>query len=273
MALREHDIQFESIPIHVWEGGQGFPILMLHGSGAGASIVGNFRRVLDGLSKSYRVLAADLVGFGLSGDKPQEPYFDMDLWLRQAKFLINRLSADSIGIIGHSLSGAIALKAAADDKRVTKVLTTGTMGAPHVEEPGVLGGGWTYPEDRTELRRFVESTVDDKAKVEEQDIDYRERILRRDGYRDYYKNMFKGPRGQYINASALTDDELKRVKSDVVMMHGANDGSFTPEETTLRLARKLPQADVVLLGGCGHSVAFEYPKKFLAVCDMLFGKA
>src|SRR5438105_15804032 len=72
MALHESDIPFEGTTIHCWEGGSGFPILMLHGSGAGASTPGNWRRVIDPLSTKYRVLAADLIGFGLSGRKKEQ---------------------------------------------------------------------------------------------------------------------------------------------------------------------------------------------------------
>ena len=38
MALTERDIAVEGHRVHVWEGGEGFPILMLHGSGPGAGI-------------------------------------------------------------------------------------------------------------------------------------------------------------------------------------------------------------------------------------------
>ena len=38
MALQESDIKFGDIPIHIWEDGEGYPILMLHGSGAGAEL-------------------------------------------------------------------------------------------------------------------------------------------------------------------------------------------------------------------------------------------
>ena len=94
MALYEFDLPFEDTTVHCWEGGSGFPILMLHGSGAGASTPGNYRRVIDPLSQRYRVLAADLVGFGLSGRKRAPPYFDMDMWVRQGRHLLARIRTE-----------------------------------------------------------------------------------------------------------------------------------------------------------------------------------
>ena len=78
---------------------------MLHGSGAGASTPGNWRRVIEPLAQNYRVLAADLIGFGLSGRKKEKPYFDVEMWLRQGQYLLERLDGPQVGIIGHSLSG------------------------------------------------------------------------------------------------------------------------------------------------------------------------
>jgi len=266
--LQEFDLPFEDTTIHCWEGGQGFPVLMLHGSGAGASIPGNFKRVLEPLSRKYHVLAADLVGFGKSGRKKQPPYFDLDMWQRQALFLMQRLQGD-IGVVGHSLSGVLALKLAATQPRVKRVLTTGTMGASFPCKPGTRL--WRYPETRELLKTQTQVTVWNKALVDESEVDYRWNILTQPGYREYYESMFDGDKQYFIDKSALTVEELGQVKATVLMMHGRQDVSFPPEHTCLVLAPQLP-ADVWVLDKCGHSVALEYPEKFLAGADLLFGK-
>lgn len=266
MPLHEFDIPFENTTIHCWEGGSGYPLLLLHGSGAGASIPGNFRRVLDPLSRSYRVLAADLIGFGLSGRKHESPFFDMATWLRQTRHLLNRLG-ERAGIIGHSLSGALALKCAAQDERVRAVLTTGTMGTA---VPSPAGNRlWRYPETRERLRESTEVTVLDKALVDDAEVDYRWRILTQPGYREYYESMFGGDKQKFIEQSALTDDELRRVTVPVMMLHGRQDRSFPPENTCLVLGRSL-RADIWLIEHCAHSVALEHPDKFLAAVSLLF---
>ena len=102
MALAERDITVEGHGVHLWEGGDGFPILMLHGSGPGAGTVGNWRLVLEPLAARYRITATDLIGFGASGRKAQEPYFDLPLWRRQAQAVLALLPGDEVGVIGHS---------------------------------------------------------------------------------------------------------------------------------------------------------------------------
>jgi 2-hydroxymuconate-semialdehyde hydrolase len=267
MPLREFDVPFEDTTLHCWEGGSGYPLLLLHGSGAGASIPGNFRRVLAPLSRHYRVLAADLVGFGLSGRKREPPFFDMAMWLRQASYLVERLGGPA-GVVGHSLSGAIALKLAGQRRGVTAVLTTGTMGTA---VPSPAGNRlWRYPETREQLRQSTQVTVFDPALIDDAEVDYRWRILTQPGYREYYESMFAGDKQAYIEQSALTGDELATIDVPVMMLHGRHDRSFPPENTCMRLARSIP-ADVWLIERCAHSVALEHPDKFLAAVGVLFG--
>ena len=266
--IKEFDLPFEDTAVHCWEGGAGFPVLMLHGSGAGASIPGNFRRVLGAMSRSFHVLAADLIGFGLSGRKQRKPHFDIAMWLRQARFLVDRLASREVGIVGHSLSGALALMLAAEDARVTRVLTTGTMGTSFPCKPGTRL--WRYPEGREALRQSIGVTVWNTALIDDAEVDYRLRILTQPGYREYYESMFEADKQHYIDASALSSEQLGRIKARVLMMHGRQDRSFPPEDTALVLARSLPAADVWLIGDCAHSVALEHPDKFLAGAGLLF---
>ena len=271
MTLTERDVDFESTHMHVWEGGAGYPILLLHGSGAGASIIGNFYRVLDRLAERYRVLAADLVGFGLSGRKPAQPYFDIDMWVRQADRLIARMPDGPVGVVGHSLSGAIALKLAAARPRIARLLITGTMGAAFDTGDAAPTAGWTWPTDRAGLRKFVETLVYDPSVVAERDLDHRWRILSQEGYRDYFESMFRESRQYYVDAAVVGADELARIEAGVTMLHGLHDRSFPPQLTALALARSLPRSDVTVLGRCAHSVAVDRPEAFLAACEAAFG--
>src|SRR5690625_1863935 len=127
MLLNKQELLFEDKRVAYWESGQGEPLLLLHGSGPGASSHGNWRLILEPLSKHFHVIATDLIGFGESDRKTVEPYFDYDLWFRQATHMLGLFQSDSVNILGHSLSGALALKFAALDRRVSKEVTTGTM--------------------------------------------------------------------------------------------------------------------------------------------------
>ena len=105
--LESKTARVDGIGVHYWEGGKGFPLLMIHGVGPGTSIQGNFGPVLEPLAAHCRIVAIDLIGFGASGRKPAPPYFDVDLWLRQAEAMLAYLPGGECGIAGHSMGGAI----------------------------------------------------------------------------------------------------------------------------------------------------------------------
>lgn len=269
MNLREFDVEVEGIPVHGWEGGSGFPLLLLHGSGPGASTLGNWRLVIGELAARYHVIATDLIGFGLSGRKKQEPFFDPDLWLYQALQMLDRFQADSVGILGHSLSGALALKAAGLDSRIKKVLTTGTMGAAFTVN-AATELVWTFPEGRQAIRRVGEAIVYDKSLITDTYIKGRVAVLSAPGYEDYFSRMFAGDKQRYADAVLLSDEELARVRCDVALIHGRDDVAF-PSSVSQAIAGKLLQADVHLLAHCSHSPALEHPEKLISIARSFFG--
>ena len=269
-AYQERQFTFETIPVHSIEGGGGMPLLLIHGSGPGASTIGNWRLILEPLAERYHVFAMDLVGFGQSGRRPAPPFFDMQLWLRQCQALLARMPGEQVYVLGHSLSGALALKLAAAEPRIAKVLTTGTMGAAfEVNEDTVRC--WSFPEDRAAMAATARVLIHDHSHITDAYLDNRVKTLFADpGYKDYFQSMFSGDRQRFVTEALLSPEELSRITVPVTMLHGRDDTAFPPG-ITLQLARSLPQADVTLLAQCSHSIALEQPQKLLAACDMLFG--
>jgi 2-hydroxymuconate-semialdehyde hydrolase len=268
LALREEQFSLEGIPVTYYRGGSGSPLLLLHGSGPGASSVGNWRAVLEPLAAKHSIYAMDLIGFGKSARKPAQPYFDYPLWLRQAAAMLGRIEGAKVGVIGHSLSGSIALSLAARESRVAGVVTTGSMGASFVPNESTRRT-WTCPTSRAELVLALHGLVHDKSLINEAYISAREPVVFAPGYAEYFNTMFKGEQRQYVQAAVLPPELLAKIRCKVLMLHGRNDAAFPPE-SSLRIAERIPQADVVLLGQCSHSVAFEHTAKFLTLVDAFF---
>lgn len=267
-AITERDVPFEGTTIHLYEGGEGFPICLFHGSGTGAATLSNFRAILGPLASTFRVIAADLVGYGQSGLKPAEPYFDMAMWSRQVAHVIGLADAPRVGLIGHSLSGALVLKAAAICPAVAGVVTTGTMGVAAPRRHG--SRGWVFPETQDQLLAQVRNTVTDPSLIDAAELDRRRAVLDRPGYRDYFTRMFDGQQESFIGASAVTAGELAAIRCPAILFHGNDDRSFAPEATSIPLARGIADADVVLLANCAHSVALERPERFLDIVTPFF---
>jgi 2-hydroxymuconate-semialdehyde hydrolase len=269
MGFREFDLAFEGTTIHCWEGGRGFPLLLMHGSGPGVSTVGNWRNVLAPLAERFSVLAFDLIGFGLSGRKPSEPYFDLALWQRQAQHILERLGRGPVGIIAHSLSAAIVLRLASANPQVTCILLTGPMGSAF-KLTRELAAAWSAPATGAELRAIFEPAVYDKSAITEEFVRNRMQILAKDGYGTYFDRMFTGDKQRYVDASVVPPEKLRQIKAEVLMLHGRDDSMVPFDVSTLALAAHMPQADFMAFAHCGHGVAQEQPGKFIRAAEAFF---
>jgi pimeloyl-ACP methyl ester carboxylesterase len=96
--------------VRVVEGGTsaGAPVLMLHGWGASAY---SYRHAFDQLGRrGFRVIAADLRGFGLS-DKPRVAgEYSSARYLDDVDQLLDALDVRRTRLVGHSMGGGVALQ-------------------------------------------------------------------------------------------------------------------------------------------------------------------
>lgn len=264
-------IEIEGYRVRYWEGGSGFPLLMVHGVGPGTSVIGNFGPAMDALAERYHVLGIDLIGFGDSGRKKEPPFFDLDLWLRQGLALVDQLTGGQpCAIAGHSLGGALALKIASRAANVSHVLTSSSIGTAYPLNQ-YLNAFWDLPSDRDELREVMGNMVFDPAAISEEMLDGRWDLLTQDGYGDYFTQMFAGNRQDFIDAAIVTDEEASGISARISMIHGRNDKPCPAEQTTLVLSEQLPQADVILLGECGHNLPREQTGKYMAAAVSILG--
>lgn len=88
-------------------GGEGAPVLLLHGWGASMY---SYRHAFSLLpSYGLRVIAADLRGFGLS-DKPRHRGdYTLDAFIRDLESLLDALRLPATALVGHSMGGGISL--------------------------------------------------------------------------------------------------------------------------------------------------------------------
>ena len=94
----------------------------------------------------------------------------------------------------------------------------------------------------------------------------RMRVLHSGNYGEYFTKMFSGNKQSILNQS-----ELKRIKCEVLMLHGAQDVAVPFDDAAVPLAELLPQADLVRLANCGHGPAMDQPAKFLDAARNFFG--
>lgn len=91
--------------MHYVDEGQGQPILMVHGTPSWSFL---YRNLVKDLSRNYRCIAPDHIGFGLS-DKPSEWSYRPEDHARNLQKLIEHLGLRDVILVVHDFGGPIGL--------------------------------------------------------------------------------------------------------------------------------------------------------------------
>ena len=267
----EAKVDLDGIAVHCEITGEGPPLIMIHGSAPGASSRNTWPLVLAALSQQFQVITTDLIGWGYSGRKTSQPFFDPTLWARQIRLLADRFAVDGeINVLGHSLGGYVALLAAAQDTRIRKVLTTGAMGASYSSNEA-MEKSWNFPADLDAAKDLYDHIlVALPDQVREDIVGDRISLMARDGYKDYFSNIFPGSPQKYIDQAVLSADEASRIRAEVLLVYGADDIAVPYATAGARLADALPEAHLLRLAGCGHAVMLDAPAKLAMIAKAFF---
>ena len=127
-------VETPSGTIHYNEAGEGHPLLLLHGSGPGATGWSNFGPNLEALSRDFRVIAADMPGWGKSSPVSYEERDHVTAVLH----LLDALGIEKVALVGNSMGGATTLKfSAVHPERVSHLITMGAgAGGARLFSPG-----------------------------------------------------------------------------------------------------------------------------------------
>ena len=102
-SLTPQTIQINGHTIFYTVKGEGKPLLLIHGYGAGMWV---WEKQIEALSQSYRVYALDLIGHGYS-DRPKIPY-SPETYIHFLRDFMERVGIEKATLIGNSMGGGIA---------------------------------------------------------------------------------------------------------------------------------------------------------------------
>jgi len=107
-------------PAHVWDMGDGRPVVLLHGIAAGRRV---FFRVAPRLAERYRVIVPPL-----RGEVRPAPHATHDELVDDLGALLDALDLEDVTLLGTSFGGTVALAyAARRDPRVSAIVVQGTF--------------------------------------------------------------------------------------------------------------------------------------------------
>ncbi|MEU7080055.1 alpha/beta fold hydrolase [Streptomyces sp. NPDC046409] len=113
------------------------PVLLLHGFAAHARLNWEGPGVVEALvARGRRVYALDARGHGASDRPHDDTHYGESLMARDVRLLIDRIGADEVHVAGYSMGAVVAVLAAAQDSRISR-LVAGGIGAGAVEVGGL----------------------------------------------------------------------------------------------------------------------------------------
>ena len=254
------------LKLHYNDVGQGEQVVvMLHGSGPGASGWANFYRNIDPLvDAGYRVILLDCPGWSKS-DTIVSTGSRSDLNARCLKAVLDELHIPKVHIIGNSMGGhsAVGFALANPDMVGKLILMGGGTGGPSSFVPmpteGIKLIGALYRDPTVEnIKRMMNVFVYDASSLTEEL--YQQRLNNILARRDHLENFVKSLQ---INPKQFSDysSRLSEIKAKTLVIWGRDD-RFVPLDIGLRLIWGIPNADLHVFSQCGHWAQWEHAEAF-----------
>lgn len=241
-------------------GGQGAPVLLIHGSGPGVSAWANWRLVMPALAQQARVIAPDMVGFGYS-ERPEGFVYSMDAWVRQAVSLLDALGIERTDLVGNSFGGGLSLALAiAHPERVRRLVLMGSAGVSFPLTEG-LDAVWGYTPSVENMRAIMDYFAFDQGLMSDDLARLRFEASIRPGFQESFAAMFPAPRQRWIEALASAEADIRALPHQALVIHGRED-RVIPLVTSLTLSSWIQRSQLHVYGQCGHWTQIEHAARF-----------
>jgi 2-hydroxy-6-oxonona-2,4-dienedioate hydrolase len=229
-------------------------LILLHGIGASAE---RWSLVIPTLSRDYRVIAPDIIGFGYS-DKPAVEY-TMDFFIDFFKSFLDNLGISKASIIGSSLGGHIASEFAIRfNHMVEKLVLVSPAGMMRNSNPTldkyIMAA--LYPEHQRVYEAFSEMVYDSNTINQEILMDF--------------VNRMNLPNAKYAFMSTLLGiryaprltGRLSNITAPTLLMWGENDTTIPLAECAHQYNGIPNMEELEVIKKCGHIAPIEKPATF-----------
>lgn len=241
-------LQIEGTRVRYLDVGQGPAVVLVHGF---ASSIENWLPVLPELTKTHRVLALDLRGFGWT-DRPVADY-SPQAQARLVHAVMNARGIERAAVVAHSWGTSVALALALAEPQAVSSLVlydawvyesqlNSFLHVSRVKGLGEVLFGLFYdqrPDERMAMS-FYDPEIMSEALVEAV-----ERALERPGTKAAALEASRGMR------FAELEPKYKTITAPTLILWGRED-LVSPLWAGERLSRELPNANLIVYPRCGH---------------------
>ncbi len=249
---------------HYLEAGSGSALVLIHGGGAGADSVGNWKDTVAPFARHFRVIAMDMVGFG-DTDKPEPAHFEYSQSARVAHLrgFLAALGIQRASFIGNSMGGATALGlAASHPDAVERLVLMGSAGLNTSIHPDLLPV-INYDFTRAGMLRLIRALVNERFEIDDALVDYRLARSLEPGTRAAYGATMKWIRDQ--GGLAYAPDVISSVRCPTLVINGKQD-KVVPLANAYRFLELIDDSWGWIVPHCGHWAMIEHPDAFARTC-------
>jgi pimeloyl-ACP methyl ester carboxylesterase len=268
--------------LFVAQGGEGTPVVLLHGGGPGASGLSNFSRNVDALAARHRVIVPDLPGYGKS-TKSLDHSNPFKSLADAVRGLLDALGIERAHLVGNSYGGAAALRLALDSpERVDRLVLMGpggigtTRGLPTDGLKALLSYYTGEGPSREKLETFIRTyLVADGQAVPDGVID--ERYQASIDPEVVANPPLRRPSGPLAPRTLwrmdfTRDKDLARLPVPTLVVWGQEDKVNRPSGGPM-LADTIPNCELWTVPGAGHWVQWEEADLFNERLAAFLGEA
>ena len=239
------------------EGGQGEPLLLIHGFGADKD---NFTRVARFLTGKYRVIVPDLIGFGESSKPADASYIIVDQ-MERARAFARAVGVEKVHLGGSSMGGFIATTWAAKHPEEVQSLwllaPAGVFSAPPSDLMSILQINQPNPllvRSKEDFRTTFQFVMSDPPFVPGPILDVM--AERRVANHALEEKIFTAVREQ----STPLEDLARGLQTPARIVWGDRDRALHPDGAKI-LNGFLPNSSVLMMPWIGHLPMLERPQE------------
>jgi pimeloyl-ACP methyl ester carboxylesterase len=242
--------------IHYWDAGSGPVLVLVHGLGSSATI--DWGHVFGPLSKKYRVIAMDQVGFGRS-DKPLLDY-RIQTYVDFLNEFLRELKVEKASIMGESLGGWISAMYASEMSGGTHLIPIDKLvlvDAAGLKQEKPIPN--LNPSTLEDMRKVMKAVFYDTSWLTDEMLQkiFTDKLSTHDSYTVHSILSNPGLAGERL------DDKLGTIHAPTLVVWGKQD-TLLPIASGEKYAAGIPGARLVSFDKCGHVPAAEKTAEFLA---------
>ena len=249
--------------LHYNEAGSGHPVVMLHGSGPGATGWSNFNPNIGPLAERFRVMAFDMPGWGETTELAPEQGRDH---VEALLLALDELGIERAALVGNSMGGMTSIRFAIEHPdRISHLIP---MGAP---APGINlftpGGGMseglkilveTYGDPSpANFKRLVSIMAYDQAFATEELA--QQRSANALAHPEHLSSFGSLMRSAAVFAGLAM--RLGEITAPTLVVHGRDDRTVS-FENGLRLVAGITNSRLMVFNRCGHWAQLEHAAEF-----------